>query len=231
MNRSADRHPVYKTIRNSVMLSFICLILIIASVLHFDEVIILQANALPNTYIMQALELLAMYINPYSIAVITILALAYRFTELRQQQNLNGQHDKDETPPFYEDKLFILLCGIIVALVFTLLLKLSFGRARPDLLLYEGTAGFFGFQTERLYHSMPSGHATGVTAASGVLFAIYRNLQGRWLIGALALAIIAGRVLLTEHYPSDVIAGFWLGAIIIYWANLYYQSTQYPEPL
>lgn len=229
MSNSAGHHPVYITIRNSVMLSFICLILIIASVLHFDEVIILQASSLPNAYLMQALELLALYINPYSIVFITILALAYRFTELRQKNNTNG-HDS-ETQPFYEDQLFILLCGVIVALAFTLLLKLSFGRARPDLLLYEGTSGFFGFQTERLYHSMPSGHAAAVTAASGVLFAIYKNLQGRWLVGAVAFAIIAGRVLLTEHYPSDVIAGFWLGTIIIYWANLYYQSTQYPEPL
>lgn len=230
MSRNADRHPVYVTIRNSVMLSFLCLILIIASVLHFDEAIILWSASLPNGYLIQALDKLAFYINPYSIAVVTLLAMAYRFTDLRQQ-NQHSNDPEGEEIPFYEDQTFILLAGIIIALGLTLLLKLSIGRARPDLLLFEGTAGFFGFQTERLYHSMPSGHAAAVTAGAGVLFAMYKNLEARALIAVLAFAIIAGRVLLTEHYPSDVIAGFWLGAIIISWTQLYYESTKYPEPL
>jgi len=106
--------------------------------------------------------------------------------------------------------LFILsttiLSGILVNIV-----KVIFGRARPRLYIEEDLYGFFWFKLDVLYRSFPSGHATtaiGVWLAFALLFPRYRFpliLTG----GTIALS----RVIIGEHFLSDVLIGGWLGAM------------------
>lgn len=69
--------------------------------------------------------------------------------------------------------------------------------------------------------SFPSGHALGVMASVLALLTLaWPEMSARWrlpfaLTGALVIfAIGAGRVVLNVHHPSDVFAGWALGAII-----------------
>jgi undecaprenyl-diphosphatase len=61
--------------------------------------------------------------------------------------------------------------------------------------------------------SFPSGHAMHLSAIAG---SARRLVPRRWwptLIGALG-ALAASRVVLLAHYPSDVVAGWGIGALI-----------------
>jgi YegS/Rv2252/BmrU family lipid kinase len=68
-------------------------------------------------------------------------------------------------------------------------------------------------------YSFPSGHATGIASAAGVVivlalaFVRRRNARRGWVVLALALALLVGldRVFLGVHNPSDVLAGYAVG--------------------
>ncbi len=90
-----------------------------------------------------------------------------------------------------------------------LVLKKVFARPRPTLFPHLVHEGNFSF---------PSGHALGdmaffVALALLARHALPRPWRGLGLVGvALALAIGASRPYLQVHYPSDVLAGWALGA-------------------
>ena len=67
--------------------------------------------------------------------------------------------------------------------------------------------------------SFPSGHASSSAALAGILiFLAWSFLPGprpRWVVTAVAVtiwvAVCLDRVLLGRHYPTDVVAGSFLG--------------------
>ncbi|HEY0638149.1 MAG TPA: phosphatase PAP2 family protein, partial [Pseudonocardiaceae bacterium] len=58
--------------------------------------------------------------------------------------------------------------------------------------------------------SFPSAHATSTTAAA----ALYGPLVGRRLGPVLVPPMLVSRILLGVHYPSDVLVGSALGAVV-----------------
>jgi lipid A 4'-phosphatase len=95
------------------------------------------------------------------------------------------------------------------------LLKPLFGRARPVLMLREGVFGFTWHGAHAAYWSFPSGHAITITALAAALAQIER--RGLPLYVAAALLVAASRIVLDEHYLSDVLAGIYL-ALVTCWA-------------
>jgi undecaprenyl-diphosphatase len=117
---------------------------------------------------------------------------------------------------------FLLLSGkrgaalfVVAAIAGSALLsfgmKLGFERARPDLVPH-GTAVYTA--------SFPSGHATGAAATYLTLgallarFQLHRRLKVYLLAIAVLLTVLIGlsRIYLGVHWPSDVLAGWTLGA-------------------
>lgn len=104
-----------------------------------------------------------------------------------------------------------VLVSVLGGQLISTLLKLAFERPRPDLI--EGAPMVFSA-------SFPSGHAmlSAVTYLTlGGLLARFENnraLQRYFLILATALTLIVGisRVLIGVHWPTDVLAGWALGA-------------------
>jgi membrane-associated phospholipid phosphatase len=86
-------------------------------------------------------------------------------------------------------------------------LKRVIGRVRPS---EFGPFAFHPISWRADYASFPSGHATNVFAtlvAVGLLFP-----RARPLLWIYALVIAASRVIVSSHYPSDVLAGAAFGA-------------------
>ena len=107
-----------------------------------------------------------------------------------------------------------ILVGLLIATlgstIFTFLSKLLFHRTRPvDILLFEQTDSF------------PSGHATITVALYGFLaymaIRFSRNFATQVRIAAItiffSLLIGLSRILLNEHYLSDVLGGYLVGTL------------------
>ena len=107
-----------------------------------------------------------------------------------------------------------ILIGLLVAVlgstIFTFLSKLLFQRDRPvDILLFEQTDSF------------PSGHATITVALYGFLaylairFSRTFSHQVRIVVMTVFFSILVGlsRIVLNEHYLSDVLGGYLVGTL------------------
>jgi membrane-associated phospholipid phosphatase len=106
-------------------------------------------------------------------------------------------------------RIGFLFTAIAVPSLFVTIIKRLIGRARPlvggslDPFLYSP----FVWRVE--YAGMPSGHATTAFAALVAFGTLWPRSRTLWLIYALLIAI--SRVVVTAHYPSDVLAGALVG--------------------
>lgn len=106
---------------------------------------------------------------------------------------------------------FFIFCSVLSASVFTGLLKVVIGRARPIFFEALGITGFYPFSFEWAFNSMPSGHATASFAglvALGML--VPRAKPVTW---TLAIIIGASRICVGAHWPSDVLLGAFIGMV------------------
>ncbi|MBY0529829.1 MAG: phosphatase PAP2 family protein [Rhabdochlamydiaceae bacterium] len=110
--------------------------------------------------------------------------------------------------------LFILI-SIALANAASETLKWAFGRMRPELFLTHQLYGFSLFNASDLYHSLPSGHATTAGAIAGALGCIYPRRIPLFL--GLALMLSLTRIILGEHFLSDIIGGVFLGTLVAEW--------------
>lgn len=113
----------------------------------------------------------------------------------------------------YERRAFFLwLCALLPSLL-TLVIKMCFGRARPDVLFETGGYGFYWLQTNAKYWSFPSGHTTTSMGFCFGMWALFPRYRYLWIL--LGLSIALSRVLLTQHYLSDVLIASYLTLVTV----------------
>lgn len=95
------------------------------------------------------------------------------------------------------------------------------GRVRPS---DAGPFAYEPFAWRPEYASFPSGHATTAFAALVAIGVIFP--RARPALWAYALAIAASRVMVSAHYPSDVIAGAAFGAFGALWVRDWFASRR-----
>ena len=113
-------------------------------------------------------------------------------------------------------RLGFLFLAIGVPGLFVTILKRLIGRARPFVVEDGGTLVFMPFIWRSEYASIPSGHGTTAFAAAIAIGALWPRTRAIMWIYALLIAV--SRVVITAHYPSDVIASAFfgvLGAILV----------------
>ncbi len=97
------------------------------------------------------------------------------------------------------------------------LTKNIIGRARPPLFDTAGPLDFHFFAFDPDYASLPSGHATNIFAFATVIGMLWP--RGRVMLYTLAAWIAASRVLIGQHYVTDVVLGAILGTVFPYWVR------------
>lgn len=111
-----------------------------------------------------------------------------------------------------------------VAGVLVWLLKVPFGRARPIEFLQEKIYGFHWFEIKPDYVSFPSGHT--ITIISTVVAFSLLFPKWKYLFLPLGGVVAFSRVVLTEHYMSDIIFASFLGAMVAILLHKYYFNFQ-----
>jgi len=119
----------------------------------------------------------------------------------------------------YRSLQLCLMCGFV--LFFAGILKLSLARARPDLFFHDAIYGFYFGSTGNEYRSFPSSHTA---IAFGVAW-FWRILSSKQLLIPYLLASMVGlsRILINQHYASDVLVGAFIGIFV---ATAVYSLTE-----
>lgn len=115
---------------------------------------------------------------------------------------------RDRDPAIAKISAYILSTTILSGVAVNII-KVIFGRARPILYIEDHIYGFSWFSFDVVYRSFPSGHSTTAMAVATGLALVLPKYR-IWFL-ALGIAIALSRVVLTEHYLSDVIVGGFLG--------------------
>ena len=104
-----------------------------------------------------------------------------------------------------------LFTAIAVPSLFVTIVKRMIGRARPNVGGSLDPFLFSPFKWEAAYAGMPSGHATTAFAVLVAFGTLWPRARTALLIYAVLIAI--SRVVVTAHYPTDVLAGALVGAV------------------
>lgn len=89
-------------------------------------------------------------------------------------------------------------------------IKQLVGRGRPAVFDRDGAFSLAPLQFDYAQASFPSGHATTMGALAVVIAVVAPG--GRWPAFVVCAIVASSRVFVMAHYPSDVVAGFLLGA-------------------
>lgn len=102
---------------------------------------------------------------------------------------------------------FLWLCVVIPAIICTTL-KIVLGRTRPELLFTDNLYGFYGFKASHAFWSFPSGHTTSVMGLALGLSIVFPKYRFAYL--SIAMMVALTRIILTDHYLSDVLIAIFL---------------------
>jgi membrane-associated phospholipid phosphatase len=104
-----------------------------------------------------------------------------------------------------------LFLAIGVPGLFGTIIKRLIGRARPYVGGFDNPFLYHPFVWRPEYASLPSGHSTTAVAAAVAIGAVWPRT--RPIMWVYAVTIMASRVFVIAHHPSDVIAGALTGAV------------------
>lgn len=111
----------------------------------------------------------------------------------------------------------VLASGLLVQLI-----KLLVGRHRPKAFVEDGMYGFAWLTSGYETASFPSGHTATVAAIAASMWMLLPHWRDLWLI---PIGLVGfSRILNGAHYPSDIIAGAYVGALT---AFLVFRTVRY----
>lgn len=116
-------------------------------------------------------------------------------------------------------RLQFLFFAVLFPVLIGAVIKWSVGRGRPFVGGDANVFNFSHFDGTAAYSSFPSGHAICAFALAFAVSAVWP--KARLAMVAYALIILATRLVLLAHHPSDVVAGALVGVIgamfVRYW--------------
>jgi membrane-associated phospholipid phosphatase len=116
-------------------------------------------------------------------------------------------------------ELQFIFLAVLLPILAGELIKWVVGRGRPFVGGEANVFNFSHFATTQAYASFPSAHAITAVALAFAVSAVWPRARGAMIV--YALVIIASRLVLLAHHPSDVTAGAVIGVagamFVRYW--------------
>jgi len=116
---------------------------------------------------------------------------------------------------FLANRCLLILMSIPLSNLVIEILKSLLGRARPKLLYSQDLFGFTFLSFTNAFKSFPSGHACTIGAICGAVACFYP--RATFFLTSLALLLAFTRIILAQHYLSDIIAGVAAGILLSQW--------------
>lgn len=104
-------------------------------------------------------------------------------------------------------KAFYLLQLVALIMFFCGILKMGVGRARPYM-LEDGLYGYYRWTTAKAFLSFPSSHTA---VAMGFCLLLQKGYNLSYKIYLLPLLIGLTRIILNQHFVTDIMAGMVIG--------------------
>lgn len=124
-------------------------------------------------------------------------------------------------------KFVLFICvSLCIAIVLGDGIKYLLGRYRPIMGFEQDLYGFHFFSSKWELNSSPSGHTIRAFTLFTSLSLLIRRLTPIFITVAIIIGI--SRVIVTAHYPGDVIFGAYIGVFTSMW--VYYYSGFKPYP-
>jgi membrane-associated phospholipid phosphatase len=127
--------------------------------------------------------------------------------------------DPGLTRRWTKNLVFICISGSI-AIIIGEGLKYLLGRYRPIMLFEDNLYGLHFFSSKWALNSTPSGHTVRAFSLLTALSLLYRRFTVVFI--SVAGLIGASRVVVTAHYPSDVLFGAFIGIFTAVWTYQYF---------
>lgn len=124
--------------------------------------------------------------------------------------------------------LYPMVASLILTNALVRLVKVFFGRSRPDMLLTDGIYHLKMISFQRLFSSLPSGHAATIAAIMGFLAARHPRYAFLYILGSIAISLC--RVFIGAHYLTDILVGNFLG-FYVSWIIYFQERLKDPSYL
>jgi len=124
--------------------------------------------------------------------------------------------------------LFYICITASLSIIISDSFKYLLARYRPIMLFDNNLYGMHYFSSEWALNSTPSGHTTRAFSILTAASFLYRRLTVVFI--SIAALIGVSRVLVTAHYPSDVLLGAFIGIVTAAWTYKYFFSTKNTLP-
>jgi membrane-associated phospholipid phosphatase len=129
----------------------------------------------------------------------------------------------------WEMRAWFLWSSVVFCSTICLVLKIFLGRARPDMWFGWHYYGFYGLHTDSIYWSFPSGHTATIMSVVFGLSVIFPR-YGLWYI-LFGFLVAVSRILLIQHYLSDVLMASWLALVSVGLVRYVFQKKLLTEKL
>ncbi len=153
---------------------------------------------------------------PYLVLTGIIFILFYPSSRAKRWQ------DHAPTLRKYALSAFFIFVSIALSGLLTDVLKIVFARYRPMMLYRSGHYGFVFFKSSPArVLSFPSGHANTIAALATALYFIKPRYLFFYIF--IALMVMASRVIIGEHFLSDVLVGGYLGVVTTFYLKGFFE--------
>lgn len=202
-----------KLIKNTILYGILTLVTIIFCYNFIDLKVtdIIYSSDIFGTGVSTFASLFSKIFSPKIWAIITVLATIlclYKYYRKQPSENL---------------------CIMSLALVLTFFvagtIKVLLARSRPELWLFDQQYGFHFFSFKSIYNSMPSGHTTFTFTGLLAIANFFKKKQVTAIAIVIASIVGISRILILDHYVSDVILATYIGIFCYLWAKAIVENS------